>query len=88
MDLTKYKIHPETLNLINEAIRQVDPEALTETKAYQLADFIFISLYMYSQRIGRDQEHIEYLNRVLKINHLELTNLLGAIDKYQKEIGI
>jgi len=89
IDPAQYKIHPEAFKIMKEAIHKGINERVTVNEKVDLAcDRAFIHLFLYARRIGNDKEHVEYLTRNLSFDTLELTELLGAIDKYQKEIGL
>lgn len=83
-----YKLHPKTLEAIQMAMNTLSPNSLREHKPNLLEDMVFISLFLYARRVGTDKEHIEYLSNKLDLTSLDLTDLLGSIDKYQKELGV
>lgn len=83
-----YKLHPEAFKLMKEAASKVIGNLERENKPYMLMERAFATLFLYARRIGSDKEHVEYLSKALQIDTLGLTDLLGAIDKYQKELGL
>lgn len=85
IDSLDYKLNPETLRLIQEAVKAVPH--VTSQKPYIIEDLVFTSLFLYARRVGTDKEHIEFLSKEAGLDSLDLTELLGAIDKAQLEIG-
>lgn len=85
LDSLDYKLNAETLRLIQEAVKTV-PKVTTQ-KPHLIEDLVFILLFLYARRVGTDKEHIEFLSKEAGLDVLALTELLGAIDKAQLEIG-
>lgn len=73
---------------MKQAAKSVIDNTDRENKPNYMSDMVFISLFLYARRVGQDTEHIEFLSPVLKLDTLSLADLLGAIDKYQKELGL
>lgn len=84
----EYKLHPEAFTLMKQAAKSIIDNTEREHKPNYISDLVFIHLFLYARRVGKDQEHIEFLTSVLKMDSLSITDLLGAIDKYQKELGL